>query len=150
RRRTCSVSGLKRAPPQPSHTTRTSGRKDISIFLMPWPSHSSQRPPEVLNEKRLAVQPRIRASLVSANSLRIWSQKPTYVAGHERGVLPIGVWSTSSTRSTALRPLSALQPISPPDCRLAYRTSRASVDLPEPDTPVIATSFPSGIRTLIR
>ncbi len=91
RRRTESVSGLKRAPPQPSQMTRTSGRKDISIFFMPWPSHASQRPPLVLNEKRLAVQPRTRDSVVSANSLRIESQKPTYVAGQERGVLPIGV-----------------------------------------------------------
>ena len=31
------------------------------------------------------------ASVVSANTRRIESQNPTYVAGHERGVLPIGV-----------------------------------------------------------
>jgi hypothetical protein len=74
---TCSVSGLKRAPPQPSQVILTSGRKDISIFLTPWPSQASQRPPEVLNEKRLALQPRMRASAVSAKSLRIASQNPT-------------------------------------------------------------------------
>jgi hypothetical protein len=68
---------LKRAPPQASQLTLTSGRKDISIFLMPWPSHASQRPPAVLNEKRLALQPRMRASLVSANRRRMLSQKPT-------------------------------------------------------------------------
>ena len=31
--------------------------------------------------------------------------------------------------------------------RFAYSTSRASVDLPEPDTPVTTTSRPSGMRT---
>ena len=31
--------------------------------------------------------------------------------------------------------------------RLAYSTSRASDDLPEPDTPVTTTSRPSGMRT---
>src|SRR3970040_3065486 len=88
---TCSVSALKRAPPQDSQVTRTSGRKDISIFLMPCPAQDSQRPPAVLKEKRLAVQPRMRASAVSANRRRMLSQKPTYVAGQERGVLPMGV-----------------------------------------------------------
>jgi hypothetical protein len=71
------VSALKRAPPQASQATLTSGRKDISIFCMPWPSQTLQRPPAVLNEKRLALQPRMRASVVSANSRRIASQKPT-------------------------------------------------------------------------
>ena len=52
---TASVSGLKRAPRHSSHSTFTSGRKLISTFFTPWPSHSSQRPPAVLNEKRLAV-----------------------------------------------------------------------------------------------
>ena len=49
----------------------------MAIFFIPWPSHSSQRPPLVLNEKRLALQPRMRASVVSAKSLRMLSQKPT-------------------------------------------------------------------------
>src|SRR4030095_7296879 len=49
-----SVSSLKRAPPHTSHNTLTSGRKLISIVRTPWPSHASQRPPLVLNEKRLA------------------------------------------------------------------------------------------------
>src|SRR5580658_5861435 len=41
---------------------------------------------------------------------RISSQKPMYVAGQERGVLPMGVWSTSSTRSMCSSPVSARQP----------------------------------------
>jgi hypothetical protein len=44
---------------------------------IPWPSQASQRPSAALKENRLAVKPRMRASLVSANSVRIASQKPT-------------------------------------------------------------------------
>src|SRR5438045_4714014 len=119
----------------------------MAIFFCPWPSHSSQRPPLVLKEKRLAVQPRTRASVVSAKRRRIWSQKPTYVAGQERGVLPIGVWSTSSTRSIFFAPLTDLQPIGFFATSEAYSTSRPSVDLPDPETPVTATRRPSGIAT---
>jgi hypothetical protein len=53
--RTASVSALKRAPLQTSQETFTSGRKLISMVFTPWPSQPSQRPPAVLNEKRLAV-----------------------------------------------------------------------------------------------
>ena len=49
---TARVSGENRAPPHASHGTFTSGRKLISIFLSPCPSHTSQRPPRTLNEKR--------------------------------------------------------------------------------------------------
>src|SRR3970282_433013 len=86
RRRTDRVSALKRSPPQASQATFTSGRKLISIFLIPWPSQESQRPPLVLKEKRLADQPRMRDSLVSANRRRMVSQKPTEVAGQGGGV----------------------------------------------------------------
>ena len=55
RKRTARVSGLKRAPRQASQGTVTSGRKLISIFFMPWPSHSSHRPPATLKENLLAV-----------------------------------------------------------------------------------------------
>ena len=77
RKVTASVSGLNRAPWQASQETVTSGRKLISIFFTPWPSHSAQRPPATLKEKRLAVYPRIRASLVPANRRRMSSQMPT-------------------------------------------------------------------------
>ena len=70
------VSGLKRRPPQTSHSTWTSGRKLISMRCIPWPSQASQRPPAVLKEKRLAVNPRMRASVISAYSRRMESQKP--------------------------------------------------------------------------
>ena len=73
--------------------------------------------------------------------------------------MPIGVWSTSSTRPTACHPVTLLQPIVFIDvfdlaptrrARFACSTSRASVDLPDPDTPVITTSRPSGMRALMR
>ena len=41
---------------------------------------------------------------VSANSLRMWSQTPVYVAGLDRGVRPIGDWSTWITLSTSSIP----------------------------------------------
>jgi hypothetical protein len=52
RKRTARVSGLKRAPPQLSHSTETSGRKLISMRFTPWPSQAWQRPPLRLKEKR--------------------------------------------------------------------------------------------------
>ena len=69
--------------------------------------------------------------------------------------MPIGVWSTSSTRSICGQPSIAAQPCQfglraaavDERCRLASSTSRASVDLPEPLTPVTATSRCSGTAT---
>ena len=55
-----------------------------------WRDHG-RRPPLVFNEKRPVVHPRIFASVVSAKIRRTLSQNPIYVAGQERGVLPIGV-----------------------------------------------------------
>ena len=70
--------------------------------------------------------------------------------------MPIGVWSTSSTRSICW---PAVDAVAAPcqrrlarrallmNCRLASSTSRASVLLPEPLTPVTATSRCSGTAT---
>ncbi|COV08091.1 Uncharacterised protein [Mycobacterium tuberculosis] len=41
-----------RAPWQTSHGTYTSGRKFISILMVPSPVQASQRPPLTLNENR--------------------------------------------------------------------------------------------------
>ena len=49
---TCSVSWLKRAPTQTSHSTHTSARKSISSFTAPCPSQASQRPPRTLKLNR--------------------------------------------------------------------------------------------------
>ena len=40
------------------------------------------------------------ASAVAAKRSRIWSKTPVYVAGLERGVLPIGDWSILITLSS--------------------------------------------------
>jgi hypothetical protein len=48
-----SVLSSKRAPRQVSQGTMTSGRNDISATEDPLPSQVSQRPPAVLNEKRV-------------------------------------------------------------------------------------------------
>src|ERR1017187_6918200 len=78
---------------------------DISSRIRPAPSHVGHRPPTVLNEKRDAVYPRIFDSGSEAKNFLIWSNIPRYVAGVERGVLPIGDWSTSMTerKPSALR-----------------------------------------------
>src|SRR5260221_9200086 len=89
-KRMSGASGVNRLPRQASQLTDTSGRKLISILFRPWPSHSSQRPPETLKENRERPYPRIFASGMFANNSRMSSQNPTYVAGHDRGVLPIG------------------------------------------------------------
>jgi hypothetical protein len=73
---TASVSGLKRAPWQVSQGTFTSGRKLISMVRTPWPSQPGQRPSPVLKLKRPARSRARLASSVSANSLRMVSQKP--------------------------------------------------------------------------
>src|SRR3954471_7673551 len=81
----------------------------------------------------------------------------------------MGVWSTSRTRETHSQPLIDLVPKSPPSPlgegrgegffpfrtsatrreRFSCTTSRASVDFPEPDTPVTTDKRPSGNRTLM-
>ena len=68
--RTC---GRKRVPSHTSHGTKTSARNCISTRTWPSPSHASQRPPGTLNEKLLAVSPRVFASLVVAKSSRMGS-----------------------------------------------------------------------------
>src|SRR5579885_2082115 len=52
----------------------------------PCPAQASQRPPGTLKEKRLASQPRSRASGTRAKRRRMSSRKPTYEAGVERGM----------------------------------------------------------------
>ena len=72
------------------------------------------------------------------------------MAGLERGVRPIGLWSMSMTLSIASRPSIASwaparsrAPFSS-RARARYRTSETSVLLPEPETPVTATKRASG------
>src|SRR6186713_2714472 len=67
--------------------------------------------------------------LALANALRIGSSRPVYVAGLLRREPLIAVWSTSTTPS-----------------RFATEPWISEV-LPEPATPVTATSTPSGMST---
>ena len=75
---------------------------------------------------------------------------PVYVAGFERGVLPIGRWSISITLSRNSRPLIVSQGAGvclAPFKRIEAvlnKVSIVSVDLPPPDTPVTQISLPSG------
>ena len=69
------------------------------MTLMPAPLHSSQRPPGTLNEKRPALKPRTLASGVSSKRARMSPKTPVKVAGLERGVRPMGLWSISMTLS---------------------------------------------------
>ena len=74
-------------------------------------------------------------------------KRSVYVAGFERGVRPIGVWSMSITLSKQSIPSTAS--CAPGFVRVllsrfasALKTiSLTSVDLPEPETPVTQTSF---------
>ena len=133
----------------------------------PWPSQAGQRPSPVLNETRRPVAARARFERARRTAC---GSRPTCRCrwpGHERGVLPIGVWSTSSTRSiasvagdrAAADPRRVLasglgvaagrgRARATAACRLVISTSRASVDLPEPLTPVTATSRGSGSSTV--
>ncbi len=117
---------------------------------MPSPWHASQRPPLTLNENRLAEKPCILASCVCANRLRISVNTPVYVAGLERGVLPMGDWSISTTLSRCSKPKISLclptgffAPFSSL-ARCLYKISLTSEDLPDPDTPVTAINLPKG------
>src|SRR5690625_7711596 len=87
------VSRLYRFPSHTSQGTYTSGRKCISIFKIPSPRHASHLPPLTLKLKRPFLYPRIFASFVSANTSRISSNTPVYVAGFDLGVRPIGARS---------------------------------------------------------
>src|ERR687890_715461 len=122
--------------------------------MVPSPEQFSQRPPLTLNENRPGPYPRTLASVVSANSVRMLLNTPVYVAGLDRGVRPIGDWSTPTTLSTWSTPLIRVcRPgtIRAPLIWLAstvYRMSLTRVDLPEPLTPVTAMNWPSGKPTV--
>src|SRR5439155_15276036 len=80
---------------------------------------------------------------------------PVYVAGLDRGVRPIGDWSTRTSLSTLSSPVTRV--CRPGTCRAPLslfastdaRMSLTSVDLPEPETPVTDVSTPSGNDTSI-
>ena len=95
------------------------------------------------------------ASLVFAKSSLISLKTPVYVAGFERGVLPIGDWSIFITLSRFSVPLISLKlpyfvcALFSFTERYLYITSFTREDFPEPETPVTQTISPSGISTFI-
>src|SRR5262249_43057117 len=146
------VSRLNRHPPHVSQRTNAGGRKFISSLMVPAPSHSGHRPNWLLNENRPAEYPRRRASGTCAKIFRISSKNPTYVAGVERGVRPMGDWSTSYTAWISSNPVTH-GPFPPflrrkADCTAGSRHSRTSVLFPEPLTPVTSTKRLSGNETV--
>ena len=152
---TSNVSRLYLFPPQTSHGTYTSGKKCISILMIPSPEHASHRPPFTLKLNLPFLYPFAFASGVAAKRSRIISNTPVYVAGFDRGVLPIGDWSISITLSNWSIPIisSCLPGIHLARFRslasLLYKISLVRELFPEPDTPVMQVMIPSGIFTSI-
>ncbi len=100
----------------------------------PWPSQPSQRPAPELNEKTaggVAADTRLGGAGEDGADL-VPEPHIGRRTGQERGVLPIGVWSTSSTRRTCPAPTMALQPTSAPGCmaRAALAAIFAATALP--------------------
>ena len=100
------VSLLYLFPLQISHSTYTSAKKCISIFLTPSPSQFSHRPPLTLNENLPGLYPLAADSFKPANQSRIGVKQPVYVAGLDLGVLPIGDWFISIILSIFFTPMT--------------------------------------------
>ena len=135
--------------------------------MRPAPEQASQRPPDVLKEKKPAPCPRIEASGKAAKRSRIRSQAPMYVAGVERGVLPMGSWSTITSWRKDFRPVrlwnAGLPPLATTSvASLPWRPSFffeianwaagatksvMSVLFPAPETPQTTESRPVGKAT---
>ena len=152
---TSKVSLLYLLPLQVSQGTYISGKKCISILCTPSPLQLSHLPPATLKLNLPFSYPRTFASFVSAKMSLIKSNVPVYVAGFERGVLPIGDWSIFITLSIFSRPFTHLHF---PGLSLAlfnsfaivlYNTSFINVLFPEPETPVTQLNKPNGNLTLI-
>ena len=147
------VSLLYLSPLHTSQGTYTSGRKCISILIIPSPLQASHLPPFTLKLNLPFLYPLAFASLVIANKSLIWSNIPVYVAGFDLGVLPIGLWSILIILSIFSIPfISLCLPGFILDlftllATLLYKISFISVLFPEPETPVIHTNFPKGIFT---
>ena len=152
---TSRVSLLYLFPLHTSQGTYTSDKKFISILIIPSPEQASHLPPGTLKLNLPLSYPRIFASFVVANISLIKSNTPVYVAGFERGVLPIGDWSILIILSILWSPLTSLQfPTFSFDLFKAlliflYKTSFIKVLFPEPETPVTQMNSPSGNLTLI-
>ncbi|MFC5039895.1 hypothetical protein [Ornithinimicrobium kibberense] len=122
-RRCSSTSGRNRRPPHSSHGVLTPCTMTRSVQTTPWPRQTGQAPSE------LGLNSEAGTPLALANAVRTGSRSPEKVAGLDRRDPRIGDWSTMRTPS---------RPASDP-C--------TSEDLPDPATPVTATSTPRGTST---
>src|SRR5512145_1944119 len=102
-----SISSIYFLPPQRSHVITTSSRKLISIEIYPLPLHLGHAPFEL----KLKSEGSLPVAL--ANSLRIWSKIPVYVAGFDRVLLPAGVWSTTIASLYFLQKTSCIRLLLP-------------------------------------
>lgn len=84
---TSSVDALYRVPWQSGHSVHAEGRKRSSIITDSSPSQVGQCPPVTLKENRPGLYPRKRASGVSANRRRTWSNR-SGVGGNVRPRCP--------------------------------------------------------------
>ena len=85
--------------------------------IVPAPWHFSHLPPLTLKENRPDLYPFAFASGSREKSVRMGANRPTYVAGLERGVRPIGLWSMLITLSISSTP--SIEPYAPSGSRVA-------------------------------
>ena len=116
---------------------------------------ASHLPPATLKLNLPFEYPLSFASFVPANKSLIISNTPVYVAGFERGVLPIGDWSIFIILSIFSNPFMLLcfpgfkfEPFIS-FALVLYNISFTNVDFPEPDTPVTQVNTPKGKSTVI-
>src|SRR5512140_2073400 len=99
------------------------------------PAQVGHAPSGRLNEKREAGNP-----VAAAKQSRITSASLVYVAGFERGLMPMGSWLTNTGFGSG--PSRSAQPTGLFASSEATSTSSTNVLLPEPDTPVITLNRP--------
>ena len=155
RQLTASVSALKRWPWQLSQGTFTSGRKLISMVRRPWPSQAAAAAVAGVEGK---ARRRVAARLgLQRLGEELADRVPEADVGGRAGARRLADRRLVDLEHAVDRPASrrcrpgpasvGLAPRLLMNCRLASSTSRASVLLPEPLTPVTATSRCSGTAT---
>ena len=151
-----SASGPYRVPLQSSQIIQTSGRKSMLTRICPRPSQASHRPPGLDVEKSRLRRPRAFAPGEAANSARMASKQPTYVAALLQGDAVSGAapTTTAARKGSRIRNASQLTAAADEAAGAARArssdgaiTSKTSDDLPLPDTPVTATRPPAGTST---
>ena len=81
------------------------------MLIVPAPWHFSHRPPLTLKENLPGLYPFALASGSCAKRVRMGPKRPTYVAGFERGVRPMGLWSMLMILSISPAPRGRVGPL---------------------------------------